>query len=171
MRSFKQFFEGVDKHYDKYGYRIVSEEEAIKSLDKHFKSYVSGHLNGLSWKSIITKLPPSCPREVTGSFIWNYGNLNSFENFPDKIENSINVEYNHLTSLVGSPRWIGGNFYCDGNEIKSLEGAPEYIGGEFDSMYFTDSDYREFIAKRKYKQDALSGTEDEAGLGSVIDVL
>lgn len=173
MRSFKQFFENTEEpQYDEQGYRIVSYDEQMRKLDEFFRRYKGGNIPAVitPWGN-VTEMPPSCPRVITGSFSCSHKNLNTLKNGPVKVTGSFNCEYNNLTSLEGSPRIVGGDFYCDGNEIKSLDGAPDHIGGEFGSSYFTDSDYREFIAKRKYKQVALSGTEDEAGLGSVIDVL
>lgn len=110
------------------------------------------------------------PTHVHRGYDVRSNDLTSLEGAPSEVVH-FNCSNNKLQDLRGGPLYVSGNFRCVNNPLKSLEGAPEYIGGEFVSDIFTAEDYREFAAKRKYKRDAIVGTDDEAGIGNILDIL
>lgn len=106
------------------------------------------------------------PKIVKGDYRVLNNALRNLVGAPDECYH-FNCNYNKLQDLKGAPRHVGGNFRCTSNPLKSLEGAPEYIGGKFYSDQFTDEDYRKFVEKRRI----LHNSNDEAGLGNILDIL
>lgn len=171
MKPFKQWItEAVT------GNRSTPEYHASKICDE----YVSGNLtipnqllnSRLGGKlSHLEYLPDNTPRHITGYFNCGNNHLRTLHNSPEIVDTDFYCHANWLTSLEGGPRVVKGDFDCRHNEIQSLDGCPEYIGGRFRADKFDHKDYLEFIERRKYAQQVLHGTSDEAGLGDILGVL
>ena len=101
---------------------------------------------------IVYKLPFNF-RKVTGGF-YCPNRLTNLKGSPRYVggDFSCGSDNPNISSLVGSPDYVGGDFWCQSSRITSLEGAPEVIQGDFESTYFEDKDYREFVRERRIKQ-------------------
>lgn len=190
MKPFKQFYEG----YEGRDYPSAM-EMAVEICDEFNERYPKGQ-GSLSLRTYrIDKLPPNMPAKVVyrldvsenrltslegctqecGSFDCRDNQLTTLEGGPQIVNGHYECRSNKLTNLIGAPREVRGDFICAINPLTSLEGAPEKITGTFYSAQFTHSDYLQhiqtIIAKREHKAQALHGSNDEAGLGDMLDVL
>lgn len=103
-------------------------------------------------KYVVSRLPFNF-RKVTGGF-YCPSRLQCLEGSPRYVgkDFSCGPDNPNIASLVGAPDYVGGDFWCQSSRITSLEGAPEVIKGDFESTYFEDKDYREFVRERRIKQ-------------------
>ena len=101
---------------------------------------------------IVYKLPFNF-RKVTGGF-YCPSRLMNLTGSPRYVGGhfSCGSDNPNISSLVGAPDYVGGDFWCQSSRIKSLEGAPEVVKGDFESTYFEDKDYREFVRERKIQK-------------------
>lgn len=110
---------------------------------------------------------PSLPTIVSEVCCIYHNRITSLVGSPEVVGGYFSCYANQLTSLVGGPKVVYGNYICSRNPLESLEGAPDILTGMFISDQFTDEDYRKFVAKR----DIIRHSNDEAGIGSILDVL
>jgi hypothetical protein len=103
-------------------------------------------------KYVVSRLPFNF-QKVTGGF-YCPNRLMNLTGSPRYVGGHFNCgsDNPNMSSLVGAPDYVGGDFWCQSSRIKSLEGAPEVVKGDFESTYFEDKDYREFVRERKIKQ-------------------
>ena len=101
---------------------------------------------------VVSRLPFNF-RKVTGGFYCPRRIMN-LKGSPRYVggDFSCGSDNQNISSLVGAPDYVGGDFWCQSSRIKTLEGAPEVVKGDFESTYFEDKDYREFVRERRIKK-------------------
>lgn len=101
----------------------------------------------------------------------NLGLIELPECVPKIVNGTFNCSSNNLTSFRNCPLTVLGDFKATFNRgIVDLEHCPD-VYGHFRSSNFLDSEYREFVAKRKRMTEILYASNDEAGLGTILDLM
>lgn len=143
----------------------VAAARSIADAYKVCASYKSGTLD--LWSCNLLVIPDNCPRVVTGDFYCNGNSLRSLAGCPEIVTGKFSCSYNPITSLRGAPKQVGSDFWCRHTDISDIDGVSTIIGGHFVSDCFTDVYYRKYVSKI----NILYGSNDEAGLGSILDIL
>lgn len=63
-----------------------------------------------------------------GNFNVSRNDIESLENFPNRVLGDFHIGWNNITSLSNGPKFVGGDYYCYDNPIKTNYSNTEIIG-------------------------------------------
>lgn len=132
-------------------------------------SILSEVLSTLSPTAAIAYAYDVCDKYTCGNL--NFGSLNitAFPtNTPEIITGNISCFGGVFENFINGPSIVHGDVFCT---VRSLEGCPDIIHGKLYTGRFTDTHYREYIAKRNYMKQAICDSNDEAGLSELLAIL
>lgn len=119
---------------------------------------------------LIDAFPPNTISEIRGDFGAPHTSITSLNNCPRVIRDNFYMSNTCIRSLVSGPDLVGGTYDARNCPLESLEGAPESCK-VFLSNQYTQDQYLEFVANRRYKREALLGVDQSLGFSELLDVL
>ena len=142
LLKIKSWLKNHDVFYksSKYSYEYINNEWFVNSdsdIDIMYKDlkkipFKFGIVNG-SFRIMHTLLD-SCdnfPKKITESLICTHNKIESFVGCTQDINNNVDFTDNMIGSFKGCPKIIKGYFSCNDNKITNFKDAPIIIEGHF----------------------------------------
>lgn len=92
-------------------------------------------------------------------------------NMPEIVYGDFQCAGTLIKNFINAPRIVTGSFLCHSCQVTTLEGFPEEVHGSILVTGYTAKYIRQYMEDRLYAKLAIQGTNDEAGLGVLLDII